>query len=692
MILRFDADVFRDAIKSIPVAVERVRKTEYLAIPAGFDIETTSTYVDGEKAACMYVWMFGIGSTVWYGRTWDEFKQACAILVDVFHLRPDRVLTIWVHNLAFEFQFIRKFFSWHKVFATAPRRPIYAAASCGIRFRCTYMLTGESLAKVAEHLKRHHIEKLTGDLDYTVLRHSGTPLTDQDLAYCENDVRILLDLIAERIEDDGGISKIPLTKTAYVRQYCKEKCLYGGDNHKGNPQYFRYRKKVAGLTLAPDEYQLAREAFAGGFTHACAWWADRPLENVGSGDIASSYPSVMVSECRFPMGKGVKQRVASRRVLDRLMRDYCCIFRVDFVNIRSKVMFEHYISQSKCHRLTEAVVDNGRVVEADELSITVTELDFAIIRAVYDWDKMRVGTLYRYQRGYLPVEYVSTVLDLYYAKTAYKNVPGKEEEYMQAKINLNSLYGMTVTAIVRDEIEYNDGAWDVTPGNVRKELSRYNAKPDRFLSYLWGVYVTALARANIWRLIFEFGRTDDYVYCDTDSVKGLHYDRHAAGIQRYNDRIRRKMEAAAAWHGIPLERFMPADPDGVRHMMGIFEFEHIYDRFRTMGAKRYCRIEDGTFKITVAGVGSKPASAWMAKTFRDPVAAFDDDLVIPADHTGKLTHTYIDDAITFDLTDYTGLTATCHEESYIHLEKASYDMTMSLSYAEYLAGVIEYEK
>ena len=31
---------------------------EYLNLESGFDIETSSTYVDGEKTAFMYIWSF----------------------------------------------------------------------------------------------------------------------------------------------------------------------------------------------------------------------------------------------------------------------------------------------------------------------------------------------------------------------------------------------------------------------------------------------------------------------------------------------------------------------------------------------------------------------------------------------------------------------------------------------------------
>ena len=55
------------------------KKIEYINLPAGFDIETTSYKVDEVKTAFMYVWMFGIGHNqpVYYGRTWEEFLEVC---------------------------------------------------------------------------------------------------------------------------------------------------------------------------------------------------------------------------------------------------------------------------------------------------------------------------------------------------------------------------------------------------------------------------------------------------------------------------------------------------------------------------------------------------------------------------------------------------------------------------------------
>ena len=60
---------------------------------------------------------------------------------------------------------------------------------------------------------KYKIEKKVGDLDYSLLRHSNTHLTDTELGYCINDVKVVMAYIQEKIEHDGNIAKIPLTKT-----------------------------------------------------------------------------------------------------------------------------------------------------------------------------------------------------------------------------------------------------------------------------------------------------------------------------------------------------------------------------------------------------------------------------------------------------------------------------------------------
>src|SRR5699024_4136575 len=73
-----------------------------------FDIETTSYSNNGEDIAFMYIWQFSIENYVVYGRTWEEYFDFIDKVREVGEVTPGQQLIIWVHNLSFEFQFIRK--------------------------------------------------------------------------------------------------------------------------------------------------------------------------------------------------------------------------------------------------------------------------------------------------------------------------------------------------------------------------------------------------------------------------------------------------------------------------------------------------------------------------------------------------------------------------------------------------------
>lgn len=173
----------------------------------------------------MYIWMFGIGDLVTYGRTWEEFMQLIDGLKIVLDLNENRRLYVYVHNLPYEWQFIRKRIKWDQVFFLEDRKPVKARVG-GLEFRCSLKLSGgKSLANVGKDLQHHKLEKKVGDLDYNLIRTPLTPLTEKELGYCEYDIRVLNAYIAEKIEQDGGIDRIPLTNTGYVREYCRRACF-----------------------------------------------------------------------------------------------------------------------------------------------------------------------------------------------------------------------------------------------------------------------------------------------------------------------------------------------------------------------------------------------------------------------------------------------------------------------------------
>lgn len=667
------------------------KKVAYINIECAFDIETTNTLVNGEKFAFMYCWQFGIQDKehIYLGRTWEQFVQMCEQLQQHFNLREDNRLICYVHNLGFEFQFMRKYFEWTKVFAIDERKPIKAVCTLGIEFRDAYILSGYSLAKTAENLTAHKIEKLVGDLDYTVIRNSKTPLTEQEKAYCNNDVEILLYYINEQIAMYKDITKIPLTNTGRVRNFVRSKCYHTATSHRKDNRayYMRYRRIMQDLQLSANEYQMLKRAFAGGFTHANANYSGKILTDVASIDFTSSYPAVMLSE-KFPMSTGFETTLTKEKDFEYYLQRYCLLFDCIFEDIESTTYFEHYISESKCTKLVKPITDNGRIYSASELHITLTDIDFKIIRKSYKWKSCKVAHIIRYAKGYLPVPIIKSIIELYGKKTTLKNVDGKEAEYLLSKGMLNSVYGMCVTDIVRDESIYNGELqeWTTETASPVDAIKAYNESKNRFLYYPWGVWVTAYARANLWTGILNI--KNDYVYSDTDSIKFLHYEQHKDFIEWYNKRITNKLHKMCDEYKIDYALLAPKTIKGVDKPLGVWDFEGIYTRFKTLGAKRYLVEKDNKLQLTVAGLSKQDGIQYMLKVQNGDAAKvfemFNDELFIDGDNTGKLTHTYIDDEQEALITDYLGNTEHVIAKSAVHLEKCEFTLSISKQYAKFL--------
>ena len=501
------------------------KKVNYLNIPCAFDIETTSTIIKGEKFAFSYIWQFGIGlDHVYYGRTWGELLDFLADIQDYLQLNESNRLVIYVHNLGYEFQFMRKYFNWVNIFAVDERKPIKAICDLGIEFRDSYILSGYSLANTAKNLTKHKIAKMVGDLDYSLIRHTKTPLTDAELKYCENDILVILAYIDEQIEQYKDITKIPLTNTGRVRSYVGNNCYYDNTNHKksNKGKYMRYRKIMSDLTIDIRSYAQLKAAFMGGFTHSNPYHTGITLNDVGSIDLTSSYPSVMCAEL-YPMSRPKELQPNSYDELKQLAKTYYIVLDVKFIGLKNILGYESYISESKCKTLVGANINNGRVYEADELSITLTDVDLQIIERVYSWDKIALKNVMGFRKAYLPKAIIESILNLYQDKTTLKGVQGKEVEYLLSKGMLNSVYGMSVTDIVKDNAIYSDDEnWDFEKVDIAEEIEKYNGSKNRFLYYAWGIYVTAYARRNLWTGILAVG--NDYVYSDTDSIKTLNYE------------------------------------------------------------------------------------------------------------------------------------------------------------------------
>ena len=663
------------------------KRVEYYNVPAGFDIEVSSFY-QGEKKpenkrGIMYIWQFGIFNLVTTGRTWKEFEVLISMVQKILSLNENRRLVVYVHNLPYEFQFIRKHFDWDEVFILTERKPVYATTG-GIEFRCSLKLAGgKALANVAKDLQKYKVEKAVGNLDYEQIRTPLTPLTEKELLYCENDIRVILCYIQEKIEQDGDITKIPLTNTGYVRNYCRKECY---------SRWKPYRKVMESLTLEADEYSQLKRAFQGGFTHANAHHVGKVLDKVGSHDFTSSYPAVMVLE-KFPMAKAeyISNGINESELMELLITR-CCLFDIEIWGLMPKLFHEHPISRYKCPVCENAIVDNGRIVMAEHIITTITEQDFFVYTEFYTWDRIEIKNLRTYQKNYLPKNFVQSILNLYEKKTVLKDVEGEEVNYMISKNMINASYGMAVTDPIRDELMYSDNTFYTIPKNIAEGIDKYNTNIRRFLFYPWGVWVTAYARANLFSGIIEMG--DDYIYSDTDSIKSMNTERHEDYFNAYNAQILDKIELASQYHNLDKSLFAPYTKKGKQKIIGVWDDEGVYDKFKTLGAKRYLTMKgvqstEPKYMITLAGSNKKKTMEYLVGT-GDPFGNFTDGLSIPPENSGRLILSYIDNETTGTVVDMFGVPYEYHELSSIHMEKSEYNLSMSEEFVRYLEGLRDF--
>lgn len=671
----------------------------YYNVPASFDIEDSSfrQHVSdenrqerkhgGRKFSTMYVWQFSINGKVIIGRTWEEFEDLIKKIHEIVDIRHR--LIVYVHFLNHEFSFIRKRFDWDKVFCSSERTPIYAITTGGVEFRDSYILTGKGLEKSAEELTKYEVKKLTGDLDYNLIRGTKTPLSDKELGYCVHDCLVVDAIIQEKIEqEEKGIAGIPLTNTGYVRRFLRSKC-FSPKNEK------EYHNLMDSLTLTGSEYQMLKRCFAGGFTHANARYVGKTFnERVDSFDFTSSYPAVMLSEM-FPMSKSEKLTNLSYDKFKDSIEKYLCIFDIQFTNLRMKSdVSENIISSSKCFKLKKPVINNGRVVRASLLETTITNVDFSYYHNFYEWDSIKIGTLYRYKKAYLPKPIIEALLELYKKKTELKGVPEKVVEYKVKKGMFNAVYGCSVTDIVKELIEYtNDLGWFSEQPDIDDAIEKYNNSRNRFLFYPWGVFITAYARRNLFTGIYEFNHctdtcNDDYIYTDTDSIKCVNVKHHMDYINTYNKIITMKVNNVLEHYHIDTKASRPKTIKGVEKPIGVWEWETEktpYAKFKTLGAKRYMYEEDGAIHITIAGLDKEKGAKYIASKDK-PFDFFDDKMTIDSKHTEKLTHTYIDNEMHGMLVDYLGNEMEFHELSGVNLEPSSFSLSESQEFKEYCQG------
>ena len=585
----FDFDKFSEVELQIQKGgrVKSKHKKLYKNLVCAFDIETTGIF--SKNMSVMYIWMFKIMDCVVIGRYWYEYITFVELLSQ--SMNNNEYLVVYVHNLSYEFQFLSGVFHFNKeeVFCVDNRKILKATWNKHIEYRCSYIHANASLNVWTHDMKVEH-SKLSGiEFDYSKIRMPWTELTLKELQYCINDVWGLCECIEkEMIAEGDDLYTIPLTSTGYIRRDVK-------NIMKNIPHSF-----IPNIMPCWEVYQLLREAFRGGDVHANRYFVGIKLEKCYSDDRSSSYPDVMLHH-EFPMSKFQLFSENSTQYLKKLKKEHrAYIMRVKMSGITLSDPFWGfpYLTKDKSRNIVNAVYDNGRILSADYLETTITDVDYEILNKEYNFE-IEIIQGYHSRYGKLPKVFREYINRLYELKTKLKGVPGEENEmlYMRSKNKINAAYGMTAQDPVKQAIlyieEYVKQGLDIPYKKEEKDprelLDAYNKKA--FLPYQWGVWVTAWARWELHQGLYI--DPDACVYTDTDSIKSI----RELDFNEYNKvRIKNSKESGS----------YAVDAKGKTHYMGVFEKEDDYSEFATLGAKKYAyRDTNRKLHITIAGVNKK---------------------------------------------------------------------------------------
>ena len=186
-----------------------------------FDTETTSVIDDKHKASYVYAWSFDIYSNGIHYTLLERDMEKLPKLLDLIQYvvlkkskQKNVSVLVGVHNLPYDFTFISKILSITNLFAKTKRQPLMFDTGI-FHFVDSFAISGMSLEKTANAYTK--TKKMAGDLDYTVIRNTKTPLTRKEERYCFNDVKVVTEYMEYLLFTYGINGFFPTTKTSICR-------------------------------------------------------------------------------------------------------------------------------------------------------------------------------------------------------------------------------------------------------------------------------------------------------------------------------------------------------------------------------------------------------------------------------------------------------------------------------------------
>lgn len=653
-------------------------RNKYSNLIGAFDIETTTIfypeddpYDPGEpKFSFMYIWQFAIMDQVVYGRYWWEFAEFLDNLHADLNLKIDNKLIIYVHNLKYEFAFMRKIKELRysqdpRDFLTRDRNDVIKCVIQDVfEFRDSLAVTEMPLEKMGDIIG---IEKLKG-YNYELIRTPSTPLSEFELNYCAHDVLILTHYMQREADSFGGVGNIPLTATRKVKRII---------NANLKELYYRGSMKIKQVNRDSEEdldiLDTMRRAYFSSILYISAAYKNQMIEDVMHADESSCYPWMMLSK-KYPYGKFKKiekpEGITKDNLCD-LITGKPRLIRLAFINLRVKYpRFSFLPSNHKYWTLNGLESLDNRIISARYASITLTDVDLANVIEFYDCDKVDIIEIHEAKKyTYLPDYIIKTVIDLYLdkkqGKAKIKEIKKtrrptiqEQADYDRLKSMVDRVYGIFVQKPIMMQYSF-----DPVQGEVKPTGEAYaKSDDDCAVLYQWGVWIVAYARDVLLKINAAIGleirnssegekkyiNNDTVLYCDTDCTK-FKTDINAINIiNDYNKSVKEQLRLLC-WRNNYCKY---EELEGI----GEFEFEH-YQSFKYAGIKRYGYIDDNCkFYPIVSGLAFENVYFDQFATNEEKLEAIDDEMQIPASIARNRRNIYLNSKFEEDVTDYQGNT------------------------------------
>lgn len=646
-------------------------KFKYSNLAAAFDIETSKVNVEGnKKIAFMYIWQLAIEDIVVYGRTWNEFRECIRKVKKELKLSSKYKLIIYIHNLKYEFAFFKNELTIQTsdFLARDKNNIIKCSVENVIVFRDSYSCSEKGLSEIGKEVG---IPKL--ELDYNKIRTQVTPLSIEELNYCANDVKILVEYIRKLKIEYGTIYNIPLTVTQAIKRIINDKCK----EENGYAQSLAAKLK----DCKKDNFILDKlqKAFIGGLNYFNKDYKGVEESNVTGIDITSSYPAQILLK-KFPMTK-FNPIEAPKDYKEILNNTYYnskpLLITFEVSKFDAKYSYLSFLSsdRKKYIKINEKrckFLGNKLISSQAPIKLCLNDIDFKLFLEFYNFEEEEIiiETVYASHYGYLPKYIIDTIVELYHQKNCLKKKHKKIKKYRKLtyeekaeydfiKSLLNRIYGVFVQDPIATNYEF-----DKLKGVVEEKGEEHINRKCPVL-YQWGVWVTSWGRyelLNLFKKITvrlqpngEENYIDDVLYMDTDSIKYKNKNPYATIVSQYNDKVNKDIKKFCSLNEINFD---------ILKGIGTFDFEE-YKCFKTIGLKRYCFIdENDRFEYHISGLPNDNKYFDDLKTNSEKMAAVNVNMELDEETACKHQARYYTQDVETIVEDYLGNVSKVSVKSY----------------------------